>query len=368
MREEFNPSKEENRAMLQMLTPICIKDMEVRNRITLPPMCMYCAGEDSLPNDSHFVHYVSRAVGGTGLIIMEATGVLPRGRISDHCLGLWNDGQGEAIGKIVKACQARGAKMAIQLNHAGRKCAAKTEPYIHAPSPIPFSEDYQTPKEITVEELAEVVSAFQAAAKRACQAGFDALEIHAAHGYLISEFLSPLTNKRTDAYGGSLENRCRLLEEVLAAVRQVWPEQKPLLVRVSAEDYLEDGIHPAEMVEIVKRIKPWVDMVDVSTGGVAVAPIKVYPGYQVKAAQTIRESCGIPTIAVGLIKDPQVVEEILGNGRADMVGLGREQFRNPNWVLNIARDYGIDYPWPQSYEEAGADTKQYYRNCDQCHN
>ena len=338
--------------ILQMFNPIKLKDMEVRNRITLPPMCMYCAGEDGMPNDTHFVHYVSRAAGGTGLIIMEATGVVPRGRISDHCLGLWNDEQAAAIGKIVKACQARGAKMAIQLNHAGRKCAARAEPYIHAPSPIAFSDEYQTPREITREEIAEVVAAFRAAARRALSAGFDALEIHAAHGYLISEFLSPLTNHRTDEYGGSLENRCRLLEEVLAAVRQEWPEEKPLLVRVSAEDYLEGGIHPDEMVQIVNRIKGRVDMVDVSTGGVANAPIRVYPGYQVKAAQKIKEECGIPTIAVGLITEPKLVEEILGNGRADMVGLGREQFRNPNWVLNTARDYGVDYPWPDSYVEA----------------
>lgn len=338
--------------MLQMFTPIQIKDMTVRNRITLPPMCMYCAGADGLPNDSHFVHYVSRAVGGTGLIIMEATAVLPRGRISDHCLGLWNDQQAQAIGRIVKACQARGAKMAIQLNHAGRKCAAKAEPYIHAPSPIAFSDEYQTPRAITLPELDEVVNAFRAAARRALGAGFDALEIHAAHGYLISEFLSPLTNHRTDEYGGSLENRCRLLERILAAVREEWPQEKPLLVRVSAEDYLEGGIHPDDMVQIVNRIKPWADMIDVSTGGVANAPIKVYPGYQVKAAQKIREACAIPTIAVGLIKDPQVVEEILGNGRADMVGLGREQFRNPNWVLNVARDYGVEYTWPDSYQEA----------------
>ena len=240
--------------MLQMLTNFQIKDMTVRNRITLPPMCMYCASEDGMPNESHLVHYVSRAVGGTGLIIMEATAVVPRGRISDHCLGLWNDGQAQAIGKIVKACQARGAKMAIQLNHAGRKCAAKAEPYIHAPSPIAFSDEYQTPREITVAELDEVVEAFRAAAKRAYAIGFDAIEIHAAHGYLISEFLSPLTNQRTDAYGGRLENRCRLLERVLQAVRQEWPAEKPLLVRVSAEDYLEGGIHPAEMVEIVNRI------------------------------------------------------------------------------------------------------------------
>lgn len=337
---------------MNLFTEFQVKDMTLRNRVVLPPMDMYCATENSFPTDAHFVHYVSRALGGTGLIIMEATGVLPRGRISDNCLGLWSDEHIEPLHKIVAACQARGAKVAIQLNHAGRKCSAKAEPYIHAPSPIAFSDEYRTPREISKDEIIEVVDAFRTAAKRAYLAGFDALEIHAAHGYLISEFLSPITNHRTDEYGGSLENRCRLLKEVLAAVRQEWPENKPLLMRVSAEDYLPEGIHPEEMADIINQVKQYIDIVDVSTGGVAMAPIKVFPGYQVRPAELIKAKCGLPVIAVGLIKDPEVAEEIISNGRADLVGLGREQFRNPNWVLNVARDYGVEYPWPDSYKEA----------------
>lgn len=337
---------------MNLFTKFQVKDMILRNRVVLPPMDMYCATEDGFPTDAHFVHYVSRALGGTGLIIMEATGVLPRGRISDNCLGLWSDKHIEPLRNIVAACQARGAKVAIQLNHAGRKCYAKAEPYIHAPSAIAFSDEYRCPREIQQDEIAEVVDAFRTAAKRAYLAGFDALEIHAAHGYLISEFLSPITNKRTDAYGGSLENRCRLLKEVLAAVRQEWPESKPLLMRVSAEDYLPEGIHPDEMAQIINLVREYIDVVDVSTGGVAIAPIKVYPGYQVRAAETIKAQCALPVIAVGLIKDPEVAEEIISNGRADLVGLGREQFRNPNWVLNVARDYGVSYDWPDSYKEA----------------
>ena len=247
-----------------------------------------------------------------------------------------------------------GCAFFVELYHPGRQgdSALNGGRRMFAPSAIQCGLTHQPVIAMTNEEIACMVQKFINGAIRCQKAGVDGVLIHAAHGYLISEFLSPLTNKRDDAYGGSLENRCRLLEEILAAVRQAWPETKPLLVRVSAEDYLEGGIHPADMVQIVKRIKPWADMIDVSTGGVAQAPIRVYPGYQVKAAEQIRTECSIPTIAVGLIKDPQMVEEILGNGRADMVGLGREQFRKPNWVLNTARDYGIDYPWPDSYLEA----------------
>ena len=336
---------------LQLFTPFKVKQMETRNRIVLPPMDLYSAGPDGKANDIHFVHYVSRAAGGVGLIIMEATAVVPRGRISDCCLGLWSDDQIEGIHSIVEACQKRGAKMAIQLNHAGRKCAA-SEPFIHAPSPIAFSEEYRTPKEITKEEIKEAVGMFRAAAARAASAGFDALELHGAHGYLISEFLSPLTNKRMDEYGGSIENRCRFLLEALRAVKEVWPEEKPILVRVSARDYLDDGNTPEDMVRFVNLIKPYVDVIDVSSGGVAVAPIQPYPGYQVPLARKIREECGIPVIAVGLITDVHMVEEALYGGSADLVAMGRELFRNPHWVLNAARDYGVEYPWPPYYKEA----------------
>ncbi|MEL7609555.1 MAG: NADPH dehydrogenase NamA [Bacillota bacterium] len=336
---------------MQLFTPFKVKQMEIRNRIVLPPMDLYSAGTDGKSNDVHFVHYVSRAAGGVGLIIMEATAVTPRGRISDRCLGLWDDGQVEGLRSIVDACRSRGAKMAIQLNHAGRKCAA-SEPFIHAPSPIAFSGEYQTPREISKDEISEAVGLFRAAAARAASAGFDALELHGAHGYLISEFLSPLTNKRTDEYGGSIENRCRFLLEVLRAVKDVWPEEKPLLVRVSAKDYLDEGNTPEDMVRIVELIKQYVDVIDVSSGGIAMAPIKPYPGYQVPLARKIREECGMPVITVGLITDVHMVEEILCGGSADLVAMGRELFRNPHWVLNAAREYGMEYPWPSYYKEA----------------
>lgn len=336
---------------MHLFTPFKVKNLEIRNRIVLPPMDMYCANTEGIANDVHFVHYVSRAVGGTGLIIMEATAVMPRGRISDNCLGLWCDEQVEPIRQIVDACKKRGSAMAIQLNHAGRKCNAD-EPFIHAPSPIAFSDAYKTPREISTDEIKEAVEMFQAAAKRADRAGFDALELHAAHGYLISEFLSPLTNKRTDEYGGGLENRCRFLLEILQAVKKIWPANKPIFVRVSAYDWLKEGMQPSDMVQIVNLIKPYVDLIDVSTGGVAMAPIQAFPGYQIPFARKIREECNIPVIAVGLITDAHMVEEILGNGSADLVALGRELLRNPQWVLNTARDFGVEYSWPRYYQEA----------------
>lgn len=335
---------------MELFTPYAVKDMKLRNRIVMPPMCMYCAGEDGMPSSFHFSHYTARAVGGTGLIIIEATGVLPRGRISDHCLGLWNDEQAEALAPIVAACQEQGAKMAVQLNHAGRKCEAKAEPFIHAPSAIAFDENSRQPLEMTEADMKETVAAFRAAAKRAADIGFDAIEIHAAHGYLLNEFLSPLTNHRTDGYGGSVENRCRFVIEVLEAVHEVWPADKPILLRVSAEDYDPAGMHPEEMAEVLRCLRPYIDIVDVSTGGVIPSPpSKLYPGYQVKAAEYLRQAVGLPVITVGLIVEPRLVEEILGNRRADLVAMGRELLRNPYWVLNTARDFGIDYPWPAQY-------------------
>ncbi|MGI6182162.1 MAG: NADH:flavin oxidoreductase/NADH oxidase, partial [Agathobaculum sp.] len=305
---------------MNLFTPFSVKNMQVRNRIVMPPMCMYCAGEDGIASPFHFSHYTARAVGGAGLIVMEATGVLPRGRISDHCLGLWNDEQAKALAPIVAACQEQGAKMAIQLNHAGRKCEAKAEPFIHAPSAVAFDENARVPQQMTEADMQETVDAFRAAAKRAADIGFDAVEIHAAHGYLLSEFLSPLTNQRTDCYGGSVENRCRFVIEVLKAVHEVWPEDKPVLLRISAEDYASDGMHPEQMAEVLRCLKPYIDVVDVSTGGVIPAPpSKLYPGYQLKAAEYLRKNVGLPVITVGLIVEPRLIEEILGNERADLV-------------------------------------------------
>lgn len=338
---------------MQLLKPITIKDMTVRNRIVLPPMCLYTA-EEGLANSRHFVHYTSRAIGGTGLIIMEATAVMPNGRISDNCLGLWRDEQVKGLLEIVASCQKEGAKVALQLNHAGRKCTAngQNKSYTFAPSPIAFDETYRKPEEINPQQIADVVAAFAQSAKRASEAGFDAIEIHAAHGYLISSFLSPISNKRQDEYGGSTENRARFLLEVLTAVKAVWPAKKPLLLRVSATDYLEDGMSPQEMAKIVNLVKPYIDIAHVSSGGVVKAPINVFPGYQVPLAEGIKKACDIPVIAVGRIAKKEMVEEILGNNRADFVAIGKEQFRNPYWVTSAAWQAGQDYPWPDIYHEA----------------
>lgn len=334
---------------MKLFTPYTLKNLQLRNHIVMPPMCMYSAGTDGMPTDFHFTHYTSRAVGGVGLIIMEATAVIPCGRISDHCLGLWNDGQAEALAPVIAACRKQGAAMAIQLNHAGRKCEAD-EPVVYAPSAIPFDEKSPMPREMTRADIQDTVQAFRAAAARAAAAGFDIVEIHAAHGYLLSEFLSPLTNTRTDEYGGSTENRTRLLKEVLEAVHEVWPAERPVLLRVSAEDYEPDGMHPEEMARILKIVKPYVDMVDISTGGVVpTPPPALYPGYQLKAAEYIRQQVGLPTIAVGLLTDPHHVEEILCGGRADLTALGRALLRDPYWVLHAARELDLDYPWPEQY-------------------
>ncbi|WP_313345145.1 NADPH dehydrogenase NamA [Lacrimispora sp.] len=334
---------------MYLLNSFTVKSMTLHNRIVMPPMCMYSAGTDGIANEFHFTHYTSRAVGGVGLIIMEATGVLPRGRISDHCLGLWNDDQAKALKPIVTACQKQGTKVAIQLNHAGRKCEAR-EKIIYAPSAIPFSQDSPMPREMTEDDIHETVNAFRDSAARAAEIGFDAIEIHGAHGYLISEFLSPLTNHRTDGYGGSTEKRCRILIEILKAIHEVWPVEKPILLRVSAEDYEPNGMHLEEMSKIINLVKPYIDVLDVSTGGVvSTPPMKIYPGYQVKIAEQLKQVCGIPVVTVGLITDPHQVEEILGGERADLVALGRELLRDPYWILHTARNMEVEYPWPEQY-------------------
>lgn len=328
-----------------------IKDMTCRNRIVMPPMCMYSSDNNGKVKDFHFAHYVSRAIGGVGLIIMEATAVAPNGRISQRDLGIWGDGHFVGLKRVVDVCHENGARIAIQLAHAGRKSEVKDEAIV-APSSIRFSEDYQIPEELSINRIKDIVNKFKEAALRALRIGFDAIEIHGAHGYLIHEFLSPLTNKRKDNYGGSLENRVRFLKEVLEGVREVWPEDKPIILRVSASDYKVGGIDVDEMVEIVNYIKSCVDIVHVSSGGLVTAPIKLYPGYQVGFAERIKKECEVPTIAVGLITKLEHVEEILGSGRSDLVALGRELLRDPYWVLNSARDYNLELEWPVQYERA----------------
>lgn len=330
-------------------TEFNLKGLVIKNRIVMPPMCMYSADENGNVADFHETHYISRAMGGVGLIILEATAVTPNGRISSNDLGIWSDEHIRGLKEIVDKAKVYGAKMGIQLAHAGRKCGSNDE-FIVAPSPIRFSDDYRLPRELGKDDINKIVLQFKEAARRAYVAGFDIIEIHGAHGYLIHEFLSPLSNKRNDNYGGSRENRVRFLKEIISSVKEVWPNDKPILLRVSADDYTEGGIDKAEIVEIVKLVKDDIDMVHVSSGGVVSARINLYPGYQVTHAETIKKECNIPTIAVGLIRDYDHIEEIISNNRADMVALGRELLRNPYLVLNMSYDKGIKDVYPVQYE------------------
>ena len=332
-----------------LFTPYQLGQLSLKNRIVMPPMCMYCADESGKINDFHHTHYESRAIGGVGLIIVEATGVVPNGRISESDLGLWNEEQQNAFVPLVNKIKQHGARVGIQLAHSGRKHIGMTE-YPVGPSPIAFDVKSRTPHELTFEEIQIIIEQFKAATLRADQAGFDTVEIHAAHGYLIHEFLSPLSNVRTDAYGGSYDNRLRLLKETLHEARSILSPEKPLLLRISATDYLEGGLTVDDFVNIVNDIKEYIDIVHVSSGGLLTAPMNVFPGYQLHLSETIKKSCKIGTIAVGLITDSLMIEEILGNQRADLVALGRELLRNPYFVLQQAKRFHQDFTYPSSYE------------------
>lgn len=330
---------------------IKIKNFEVKNRIVMPPMCMYTADTDGYANEFHHVHYGSRAVGGVGIIIVEATGVTSNGRISEHDLGIWDDNHISGLKKIVELCKPYGTKMVIQLAHAGRKCEVISEEIV-APSGIPFDENSRVPKELSQDEIKEIIASFREAAIRAVKAGFDGVEIHAAHGYLIHEFLSPITNQRTDEYGGNVINRSRLLREILEEVRKVLPSDMPIFLRVSASDYTPDGLDVYKMEEIINEVRDFIDVLDVSSGGVIQARIAVYNGYQVRFSEYLKSKCNVPTIAVGLITGPELVEEVLFNNRADFVALGRELLRNPYWVLDTAYENQIPYVYPKQYIRA----------------
>lgn len=326
-----------------MFTPLQIKGVTFPNRIVMPPMCMYSASEDGQITDWHLVHYGTRAVGKVGLIILEATAVEKRGRLSGHDLGLWDDSQIAGLQRVVEFCKEHGSVVGIQIAHAGRKAWGDE---LVAPSPLAFP-GFGIPHELSVEEIKEVVNSWRQAAKRAREAGFDVLQIHGAHGYLIHEFLSPLSNQRCDEYGGSLENRMRFLLEIVEAVKQEWPEDKPLSVRLSAVDYLEGGLTIEETVEISKVLKAkGVDLLDISSGGLLAARIETGPGYQVPFAEAVKRGSGLPTIAVGLITTAELVQEIIANQRADFVALGRELLRNPYWVLQAKLDQEL---WPRQY-------------------
>jgi len=338
----------------RLFAPLPLRELELRNRIVQSPMCQYSA-IDGLAQDWHLVHYGARASLGLGLLVLEATAVEARGRITPHDLGLWNDEQAEALSRIAVFCRGQGAAIGVQLAHAGRKagCArpwegsAKLPPdsggwRCAAPSPIAYREGEELPEALGDDELRDLVKSFAASALRAEAANFDLVEIHAAHGYLLHQFLSPLSNRRADAYGGSLANRARLLLEVVDAVRGVWPAGKPLFVRLSATDWAPGGWDLPECVALAAMLASrGVDLVDVSSGGlVPTQVIKPAPGFQVPFSAAIRSGSGLPTGAVGLITGAAMAEAILQEGRADLVFMGRELLRNPGWVFAAAKELG----------------------------
>ncbi|ERI91922.1 NADPH dehydrogenase [Clostridiales bacterium oral taxon 876 str. F0540] len=328
-----------------------LKNMNLKNRVVMPPMCMYSSDKTGIANDFHYNHYVTRAIGSVGLIIVESTGVIENGRTTDSDLGIWDDKHVEGLKRIVDGVKKHGSKIAIQLNHGGRKYTGTASQAV-APSAVKFDEKSTLPKELSKDDIKEIVLKFKEAAERADKAGFDAIEIHGAHGYLIHQFLSPLSNLRQDEYGGDIKNRTRFLKEILQAVAEVWPKEKAILVRVSAYDYKDGGITLSDMIEIVNEIKEYIDIVHVSTGGLIPVEINAYPGYQVNFSSAIKEKCNIPTIAVGLITDTNMAEEIISNGRADLVAVGRELLRNPYFLLNEAKIKNLDFDYPEQYKGA----------------
>ena len=349
-----------------LFDPYLLGDVALRNRIAVSPMCEYSA-VDGMPNDWHLVHLGSRAVGGAGLVFTEATAVSPEGRISPGDTGLWNDAQQDAWSRIAAFIAAQGAVPGIQLAHAGRKGSTevpwrggKALPSGQgdwtpvAPSAVPFSADYPMPHALDATGIARVIADFAAASERSRAAGFRVVEVHAAHGYLLHEFLSPLSNRRDDAYGGSLANRARLLREVIAAVRVAWPAPMPLVVRVSATDWMEGGWDIDECVQLCRWLREdGVDLIDCSSGGnVPDAKIPVAPGYQVPFAARIRREAGIATGAVGLITDARQAEDILERGDADLVFLARELLRDPYFPRRAATELGVRIEPPVQYGRA----------------
>lgn len=336
--------------MPKLFEETSIRELQLKNRIVMAPMCMYEAKEDGMVTPFHLVHYTSRAVGQVGLIMLEATAVEPRGRITENDLGIWSDEHIPGLKQLVDMMKQYGSKTAIQLAHAGRKSTCQTQNI--APSAIGYSEDYKVPHALTIEEIKEIVNQFKLGAERAITAGFDVLEIHAAHGYLINQFLSPLSNKREDKYGGSPENRYRFLREIIDSIRSIW--DGPLFVRISAEDYNPEGLTTDDYVQFGLWMKSQqVDLIDVSTGAVVPATINAYPHYQVPYATKIRKEVGILTGAVGLITDGEGSEKVLQDGDADYIFIGRELLRDPYFPLRAAKQLGYELQAPTgSYKRA----------------
>jgi 2,4-dienoyl-CoA reductase-like NADH-dependent reductase (Old Yellow Enzyme family) len=353
--------------MAHLFEPLKLRDVTLKNRIAVSPMCEY-SSQDGFANDWHMVHLGSRAVGGAGLVLTEATAVEPEGRISPDDLGIWKDEHIEQLAQIATFVKSQGSVLGMQLAHAGRKASTyspmKGTGYVPAdrggwtplgPSPIPFDEKAPSPKELTEKDIARIIVQFGQAAARALKAGLEVLEIHAAHGYLIHEFLSPISNRRNDGYGGPFENRTRLLKEAVASIRRVWPESKPLMVRLSVTDWVEpEGWTRDQSVELAKGLhKLGVDLVDCSSGGlIPGVKIPVGPGYQTPLAEKLKKEGGIATGAVGFITSPAQADHIIRNGQADMVFIAREFLRDPYFPLRAARELGQDVAWPAQYDRA----------------
>ncbi|WP_268223649.1 NADH:flavin oxidoreductase/NADH oxidase [Sinomicrobium oceani] len=352
--------------MAKLFEPVSIKSILLKNRIIVSPMCQYSA-TDGFANDWHLVHLGSRAVGGAAMILAEAAAVSPEGRISPHDLGIWKDEHIEKLKQITSFIRAQQVVPGIQLSHAGRK-ASTAEPWngrgelppeqggwtTLAPSALPYSDNYPMPEALDEKGIRNIISDFTAATKRALSAGFEVVEIHAAHGYLLHQFLSPLSNKRTDRYGGSFENRIRLLLEILQGVYSVWPEDLPVFVRISATDWAEGGWNAGESVKLAMILKEkGVDLIDVSTGGlVPHQQIPVGPGYQLPFASAIKKETGILTSTVGMITSAEQAETILINQDADLVMMAREFLRDPYFPLHAAQSLKADISWPKQYERA----------------
>jgi 2,4-dienoyl-CoA reductase-like NADH-dependent reductase (Old Yellow Enzyme family) len=361
--------------MPHLFEPLALRSVTLPNRIAVSPMCQYSA-TDGIANDWHLVHLGSRAVGGAGLVLAEATAVTLQGRISPRDLGIWSDEHIAPLARIVRFLDQRGSVAGIQLAHAGRK-ASTPPPWknraetlteaeggwpVVAPSAIPFDTGCLAPKALTAEEISEIVTAFARAARRARQAGFRVVEIHAAHGYLLHQFLSPISNQRTDSYGGSFENRTRLVRDIVTAVRKVWPDEMPLLVRLSATDWVAGGWDIDQTLDLVRRLMPLgADLIDCSSGGTSPrAVVPLGPGYQTRFAEQIRRETGSKTGAVGLITAPAQADHIIRTGQADLVLLARELLRDPYWPLRAARELRHLLPWPAQYQRAAPpDTPAY---------
>ena len=345
--------------------PISFRSVTARNRIMVSPMCQYSATH-GVANDWHFQNLASRAVGGAGIVFVEMTNVEARGRITAGCMGLWNDTQRDALASIARFVKSQGAVAGIQLAHAGRK-ASTMRPWeggkglmpeqggwpIVAPSSIPFGDGYPVPQEMDEKTISGVVALFAASARRAREAGFDVIELHGAHGYLISSFLSPITNRRNDRYGGSFENRTRFLLEVIDSVRSEWPEDKPLFVRISCTDWMEGGWDLDASVRLAQLLRSGgkVDLIDCSSGGVDPRQkVNIHPGYQVPFAAALRSRAGIATGAIGLINSPEMAEQIVASGQADIIVMARAFLNDPYWPLHAAKVLKAKIPLPPQYE------------------